>query len=176
MTWQAVDNMRYSMVDEGGPGGASSRGRKQRLAENILAIVSSPSYENVGYSAKAKVITPEKIARVRKALSAWGVTTVVIPDEPSHTYYDIVPSVPTAAALITAAAGELPVYQDGAWVWANVKHARPVIHISTGEFAECAGAYSSVPNGVLGATRCVVGLAPNGKAVVTKTSSTSGSR
>ena len=160
MTWQAVDDMRYSMVDEGGPGGATTRAGKQRQAENILAIVSSPAYDNVGYSAKAKVITPEKIARVRKALTAWGVTTVVIPDEPTLPHYDIVPSDAAAAALITAAVGEQPVHQGGAWVWANVKHSGPAILISTGAFAECVGAGSSRTAGVLAVTRCVVGLMP----------------
>jgi hypothetical protein len=156
MTWQAVDHMDYSMVDEGGPGGATTRGGKQRQAENILAIVSSPAYDNVGYSAKAKVITPEKIARVRKALAAWGVTTVVIPDEPNLPYYDIVPSDPTAAALITAVVGEPPDYQDGAWVWVNVKHSAPAIPISTEAFSECLGAGSSRHASVLAATRCVL--------------------
>jgi hypothetical protein len=161
MTWQALDDMDYSMVDEGGPGGATTRGKKQHQTENVLAIVSSPAYDNVGYSAKAKTITPKKIAQVRKALTAWRVTTVVIPDEPNLPYYDIVPSDPTAAALITAAVGEKPVYQGGAWVWANVKHSGPAIPISTEEFVACVGAGSSRTTGVSAATRCVVDLKPS---------------
>jgi hypothetical protein len=172
MTWQALDDMRYSMVDEGGPGGATTRGGKQRQAENILAIVSSPAYDNVGYSAKAKVITPEKIARVRKALTAWGITTVVIPDESGLPYYDIVPSDPTAAALITAAVGEQPAYRDGAWVWANVRHSGHAILISTGAFTACIDADPSRSAGVLAVARCVVDDRPTKNAAPTDNSGT----
>jgi hypothetical protein len=167
MTWQALDAMGYSMVDEGGPGGATTRGKKQHQAENILAIVSSPTYENVGYSAKAKTITPQKIAQVRKAMTAWGVTTVVIPDELNLPSYDIVPSDPTAAALVTAAVGKQPIYQGGAWVWANVKRSGPAIPLSTQEFVACVGDSPSRNTGVSAATRCVVDLKPSPSAGVT---------
>jgi hypothetical protein len=134
MTWQTLDDMRYAMVDEGGPGGATTRGGKERVAENVLAIVSSA---NTGYSARAKVITPEKIARVQQALTAWKVTTVVIPAEPSLPYYDSVPSVRIAAGLMTAATGQRPIHKDGAWVWTNVDHSGPPILVSATTFAVC---------------------------------------
>ncbi len=158
MTWQALDDMRFSMVDEGGPGGAPMRGGKERKAETILSIISSPAIDNVGYSAEVKIVTPEKIASVRDALAAWGVTTVVIPDALNLPYYDVVPSDAAAAALITAAVGRQPSYQRGAWVWSNVRRVGPTILISAGGFAECVDAGSPHGAGVSAATRCVVGF------------------
>lgn len=151
MTWQALDGMGWSMVDEGGPGGATTRGGKQRQAENLLAIVSSPTYANVGYSPKAKVISSDKIARVRSALEAWKVTTIVIPDEPRLPYYDSIPSVLVASTLMAAATGQQPRYQDGAWVWTNVRQTRHVVPIAGSLYRPCLLAGS-----IQSATACIV--------------------
>ena len=82
-------------------------------------------------------ITPGKIAAVRSVLHEWGVTMVVIPDQPGLVRLAQLASVPAAAALITAATGHRPVYEEGAWVWAAVNHVSPSIVTTTSKFSEC---------------------------------------
>ena len=61
----------------------------------------------------------------RQALHGWGVTKVVVPDQPRLPAYERIRSVTQAAALMTAATGILPVRQADAWVWNGVDRARP---------------------------------------------------
>ena len=122
MTWQAVDDMSFTMVGEGGPGGIQVRAgyanTYHRTAASALADVSSPSKDG-------PAITPSDISAVRQALHFWRVTTVVLPDQPSLPQYDRVGSVPAAAALITAATGHHPIRQADALVWTGVTVHRP---------------------------------------------------
>jgi hypothetical protein len=122
MTWQAVDDMSFTMVGEGGPGGiqvrAGYRNTYLQTAGAALADVSSPSEV-------ATPITRNDISAVRQALHYWRVTTVILPDQPSLPQYDRVSSVPAAAALITAATGHHPIHQAGALVWTGVTVHRP---------------------------------------------------
>jgi hypothetical protein len=122
MTWQAVDNMSFTMVGEGGPGGIQVRtGVKdsyQRLAAAALASVSNPS-------GTGTPITPGDVSALRRSLHAWGVTVVVLPDQPTLPQYDRVSSVAATAALITAATGHHPTHQAGALVWTGVTVHRP---------------------------------------------------
>ena len=119
MTWQAVDHMSFSMVTEGGPGGvllrAGATGSDQLHAATVLASLSSST------DLYATFTTPGIIAMGR-ALHEWGVTMVVLPDQAGLPQYDQVASVSPAVAAITAATGQRPVRQAGAWVWADVDH------------------------------------------------------
>ena len=62
-------------------------------------------------------ITPQNVLSIRHALSEWGVTKVVLPDQADLPIYDEVQIPPLAAAVIIEATGERPTYQSGAWVW-----------------------------------------------------------
>jgi hypothetical protein len=114
MTWQAVDRMRYSMVGGGGPEGVPSRSGIERKGEVIIG--------NATYSQffTAAAYRPGSIASVRRALGEWGVTMVVIPDQPRLPLYDRVTSAQFAVALMTAATGQRPLHQADAWVWSGV--------------------------------------------------------
>jgi hypothetical protein len=152
MTWQVIDGMRYSMVDEGGPGGDSTRAGKEEEGQTAINITSSAAT----FTDPAHLtVTPRTIAAVRGALHGWGVTTVVIPDKPGLPPLERVPSVTTAAALITAATGQLPVYQKGSWVWTEVNHASPSVVTTSSKFAECTRAGSRGTAAVEAATACI---------------------
>jgi hypothetical protein len=117
MTWQAVDGMHYAMVGGGGPGGLLTRAGKERDGQLAITINS--------LSSDRRVETPADIRAVRQALQGWGVTMVVIPDQPGLPAYEQVRSVPSSVALMTAAIGAPPVHQAEAWVWTGVGNAAP---------------------------------------------------
>ncbi len=139
LTWQAVDGMSYSMVGLGGPGGATARAGREREGQAVISSVSS-AYPN------APILTTGDIAEVRQALSGWGVTMVVLPDQPDLPVYERVPSVIATAALMTAATGHPPIQQADAWVWNQVNRG-PAPSLPTGDrLSHCieAGAPSGV--------------------------------
>ena len=155
-TWQAVDGMHYTMVGEGPPAGLDERAGKERAGATVIAAVSTSS--NGQGSAK-----PGDIRAVRMALDDWGVTTVVIPDQPALPAYDQIPSVTYAAAVITAATGELPIHQAGAWVWTGVDEAVTGPPLTSSSVAECAKGVAT--RGVLAvehATSCVLATSAAG--------------
>src|SRR5664280_58565 len=148
--WQAVDRMRYSTVQQVGPANLLVRiGEKERKGAAVIADASAP----FGIS---ETITPADVTAVWQALHEWGVTMVVIPDEPGLPAYERIPSVTVATALVTAATGQPPVHQAGAWVWANVDRSGPPMLASAQQFTECTfglGAHGSAAVGH--ASRCL---------------------
>jgi hypothetical protein len=130
MTWQAVDTMHYSMVGQGGPAGILERVGEEHEAAAVIAGASASSGPNASLAAGG-------ILAVRQALPAWGVTTVVIPDQSTLPFYDRVRSETFAVTLMAAAVGERPVYQADAWVWYGVNHARPSAQPSVARFEAC---------------------------------------
>jgi hypothetical protein len=110
MTWQAVAGMGYSMVGGGGPGDLLARAGKEQSAQAVITEISHT--ENPYFT-----ITPRNVMSVRQALSDWGVTKVVLPDQANLPGYDEVQIAPLAAAVMTEATGERPTHQSGAWVW-----------------------------------------------------------
>jgi hypothetical protein len=87
----------------------------------VISRVSKPR------SGDSQSLKANNIRAVRKALAQWGVTMVVIPDQPNLPIYERIDSVTAAAALITAATGRQPVHQANAWVWTDVEHSVPHI-------------------------------------------------
>ncbi len=120
--WQAVDRMSFSMVGGPGPGAVPARAGGERQALLTLSAASVSAHANA-------TVTTADISAVRRALSAWGVTEVVIPDQPELPLYDRPLSVTTAAALMAAATGQLPHHQAQAWVWKGWHRvgSRPVV-------------------------------------------------
>ncbi len=108
--WQATDRMSFSMVGGPGPGAVPTRAGKERQAEAALTTVSVSADP-------AASLTGAQVEAVRRALGQWGVTQVVIPDQPGLPLYDLPASVTSAAVLITAATGKSPALQASAWVW-----------------------------------------------------------
>ncbi len=151
LTWQAVNTMHYSMVGLGGPGAEINRiPVGTRAGASVVANVSSPL-------APLPLITSEDIASVRRALKEWGVTMVVIPDQPNLPAYDQVHSVTVAAALVAAATGEQPHDQANAWVWTGVERVNPSQLATGASFAACTSRLAPRGrDGVMAATACVV--------------------
>ncbi len=148
--WQAVEGMSYSMVNIGGPAGFVARAGDEQAGAAVLATATQPS--QVGS------LEPKDILSIRKALDGWGVTMVVIPDQPDLPAYDQTPSVVTATALMTAALGEVPTHQAGAWVWRSIRSAHPPANVPGSRIGNCIRAIA--PAGVRAvdrATTCVLG-------------------
>jgi hypothetical protein len=151
LTWQAVNRMHYSMVNGGLPVGLLAYTGKEHNAASLIGGVSI-------FPGLPEYVYTDDLPFVRQALSEWGVTTVVIPDQPSLPAYDRIPSVTLAAALITAATGELPVHQADAWVWTDVEKAPQRALPSGAQFYLCVnGKPSHGVSAVAAATRCVIG-------------------
>lgn len=127
-SWQLAAGMRFAMVNQGGPGGILARAGPERNGQAVLASI---SYR---FGPQPRIV-PENILAVRDALNKWGVTIVVLPDQAGLPEYDDVPSVPTVAAVMTAATGALPVRMDNAWVWSDATGRPAVIPSSSGSNA-----------------------------------------
>ena len=153
LMWQAVDNMQFSVAEGGGPQASFSQEPGEIQGVDVIGDAS------ISYGI-AHPVTPSDILAVRKDLDDWKVTTVVIPDEPGLPFYDQIPSVTVAAALITAATGKPPVHQSDAWVWTGVNHSRSPVPISTEGFSQCtSGVAAHGASAVDQAVDCVRGTA-----------------
>jgi hypothetical protein len=130
MTWQAVDEMAFSMVGQGGPAGVLARAGAERAGQS--AITDATFF----FSPTQAITGPDAVA-TRQALHGWGVTMVVVPDQPRLPAYERIRSVTAAAALMTAATGTLPVQQADAWVWTGVDRARRWQPPSTDDLSRC---------------------------------------
>jgi hypothetical protein len=149
LAWQAVNGMRYSIVGTGGPGSILNRAGKERDGQLVLDYVSDSAY--------FRTIGPGEIAAIRQALDGWGVTMVVIPDQPLLPPYERYTDVTRAAAVITAATGLRPVHHANAWVWTGVDHARQVAALPGGGLSACTeGLAARGVSAVDAATECVL--------------------
>ncbi len=81
--------------------------------------------------------TPANLAAVRDALTTWGVTTVVIPDQPGLPVYEQGRSPTYAVGLMTAAIGIAPAYDHAAWVWSSVPRRTVPLLVSSAAFTAC---------------------------------------
>ena len=130
MAWQAVEGMTFSMVGGGGPGITPSRAGPEAPGFAVLARASLPL-------SPPPMPSAANLDAIRRALAGWGVTTVVIPDQPALPTYDRGRSVPYAVGLFTAVLGRPPRSQADAWVWNDVAHAGPPVPISPSAFVAC---------------------------------------
>jgi hypothetical protein len=150
MTWQAVDGMPYAMVGGGGPNAMTARAGKERAGQVYLGNI---SVDNGG----PEPITLKEIAAVRQALDGWGVTTVVVPDQGGLPVYERVHQVRPIAVLMTAATGQRPIRQAGAWVWTGVQHAGPAVLPSAATLQACsAGPAGGTPASIERSADCVL--------------------
>jgi len=150
MTWQAVDGMSFSMAGQGGPAGVVERAGAERAGQTAIT-------DATFFFSPTQTITAAGAAAVRQALHGWGVTTVVIPDQPRLPAYERIRSVTNAAALMTAATGTRPVHQADAWVWSGVSRAGPWAAPTTATLFRCTAGvgYDGGP-AVDAATACVL--------------------
>ena len=150
MLWQATDNMAYSVVGEGGPGGILQRAGREASGESVIQAAAT---------ARRPKLKPGDIGAVRQALDEWGVTMVVIPDQADLPFYDQMTSVTKPSALITAATGQRPSYRDGVWVWTGVHGVPPTAYPTAAQVSACTkGLASHGSLAVVTATKCVVNV------------------
>lgn len=149
MTWQAVDNMSFAQVSGGGPNSIPERtGKKERAGQSVLGPLSMAS---------TATVTSGQVTATRQALDGWGVTIVVVPDSARLPIYERVYTVRSIVVLMTAATGQKPKRQAGAWVWTNVDHAPSLIPVSSARLSVCrAGPQIDSIASVSGSADCVL--------------------
>jgi len=160
MAWQAVNRMQYSQAGGGGPQGVARRAGPARPGFEVLSALA------FGVGTTQPTGTPSQFAAVRRALAAWGVTTVVIATNPAASTLEQGRDPTYAAAFMTGALGRPPTVQAGAWVWDHVQLAlHPALHLTSGTLASCVRAAEG-PSGRIvadqGVTDCVVRSALGG--------------
>jgi len=148
MAWQAVEGMTFSMVGGGGPGITPSRAGPEAPGFAILSSASVPL-------SPAPMPSAGNLAAIRQALAGWGVTTVVVPDQPALPTYERGRSVSYAVGLFTAALGHAPTWQAQAWVWDNVRQSGPPVVISASRFSVCTGD-TAIGTSVAAVATCVL--------------------
>jgi hypothetical protein len=151
LTWHALTGQDYSTVGTGGLGVGAKHDAGEDQGQNIITKVT------FAYGSTPNV-TSSDIVAVHRALSEWGVTMVVLPDQPELPSYDKVASVTAMAALISAATGASPTHVADAWVWRRVNHDNPRAYPNAAQYARC---MSGLPTRGLIAVRwtttCVLG-------------------
>ena len=156
MAWQTRAGLTFSMVGGGGPGITPSRAGPETPGFMVLSRASV----SLG---PAPAPTAANLDAIRAALAGWGVTTVVVPDQPGLPSYDRGRTVPYAVGLFTAALGRPPVRQSSAWIWTSVAtsvgasvgaSAAPPVSITPAAFSACVQAPGA--SGATAAT-CVLG-------------------
>jgi hypothetical protein len=140
MAWQAVEGMTFSMVGGGGPGITPSRAGPEAPGFDVLARASLPL-------SPPPMPTAANLRAIRLALAGWGVTTVVVPDQPGLATYNRGRNVPYAVGLFTAALGEQPTRQAKAWVWNLAGELAPPVTISSDSFVACTDSAGTASTG-----------------------------
>ncbi len=130
LTWQALGGQRTSIVGSGGLGAGLHHRAGENQGQTVITEVTF-AYGSM------PVVTSSDIAAVHRALSEWGVTMVVLPDQPELPAYDQVASVTAMAGLIAAATGAQPVHVADAWVWRGVDTDVPARFPSATSYARC---------------------------------------
>jgi hypothetical protein len=135
--WQALNGMRYAQAGGGGPEGQAGRAGEARPGFEVLFAASFAVGRPPGP-------TRSNLAAIRRALTIWGVTTIVVPDQEQLPLYERGRSSAYAVALFTAAMGRRPSYRHSAWVWSAVALPGAPIVMSPAAFGHCvAGAPAS---------------------------------
>jgi hypothetical protein len=150
MAWQAIDRMHFAMAGGGGPEGIPSRAGKERpgfvvIGDATLSFGPLPA------------ATPTSVQAVRQALDGWGVTMVVVPNDPNVPAYEHGANLTYALGMFTAALGEKPRYQADAWVWSDVPASPAPAPIDRAAFAACIRPTNLQARSPLAIPDCVLG-------------------
>jgi hypothetical protein len=152
MAWQAIDRMHFAMAGGGGPEGIPSRAGKERpgfvvIGDATLSFGPLPA------------ATAQNVQAVRQALDGWGVTMVVVPNDPNVPAYERGSNLSYALGMFTAALGEKPRYQANAWVWSDVPASPAPAPIDQAAFAACIRPTNLQARSPLDIPDCVLGSA-----------------
>jgi hypothetical protein len=150
LTWHALSGQRYSLVGSGGLGVGAKHDVGEDQGQNIITRVT------FAYGSSPTVNSSDIVA-VHRALAEWGVTMVVLPDQPELPSYDQVASVTAMAALLSAATGAKPAHVADAWVWRQVNHDNPQAYPDAAQYQRCtSGLATSGVVAVHRTTACVL--------------------
>jgi hypothetical protein len=134
--WQAIEGMPYKMAGGGGPTGTVERAGAYKLGFSVLRSASVPIVPPPDLSAA-------NLAAVRRALRAWGVTLVVVPDDHGLPAYQTARGTSYGVAFFTAVLGSVPTRQLGAWVWSDPDRAPPPVATTSRAVVTCGQTGSS---------------------------------
>ncbi len=148
LTWQAVDRMSYSTVEGAGPGEVVQRAGNERQAYVALSNASFLLDPSTAYQ-------PSTASAVRDALLAWKVTRVVIPDQKDLPLYERGFNTSYTVGLMTAALGQRPQMQAGAWVWEPAR-ATTQVDIAPAALRACVGSANFHPGPPESVPDCVL--------------------
>ena len=153
--WQAVDAMAWAQASGGGPQGQPFRAGPARPGFEVLSAASLP----LGPAPRP---TPSVLAAVRQALRVWGVTTVVVPDQPGLPPYEQGRGGAYASGFFTAVLGGLPDHVDDAWVWDAVPGAPPALPVTAAAFDRCTTDTAASSLDRLSVPRCIMAAGSSG--------------
>ena len=144
LAWQVVPGFRFAMAGGDGPGSDPSKAGLHRRAQEALMAVSG--------TFPATRLDESSVPAGARALVDWRVTRVVLPVDRGLPAYDRATQPGAAAALITAATGQLPSVESEALVW-SIDPKDPTGPHHLGRLGRC-----TVPRGrsPLDAARCAL--------------------
>jgi hypothetical protein len=147
--WQAVNRMRYAQAGGGGPEGQVGRAGEASTGFAVLLQASLPL-------GPPPLPSRTNLAAIRHAIEAWGVTTIVIPDQPNLPAYTQGRRPAYAVGLLTAAMGRPPVFDHSAWVWSDVASKGSPISLNERAFNACLTSATSSSASHLAVPTCIV--------------------
>jgi hypothetical protein len=147
--WQAVNRMRYAQAGGGGPEGQVGRAGEASAGFAVLLQASLPL-------GPAPLPSRTNLAAIRHAIEAWGVTTIVIPDQPNLPAYTQGRRPAYAVGLLTAAMGRPPVFDHSAWVWSDVASKGAPISLDQRAFSACVTSATTSSTARLAVPTCIV--------------------
>jgi len=147
--WQAVDSLDFALIGGSGPGSIPGRAGPERAGQEV---VGEATFSLDGPPQP----TPANVDDVRRALTGWGVTLIVVPDPSSLPRYGRGTDPAAAIGLFTLAVGRSPRFYDDAWVWSDVGSLGPPLTIPAGEFAGCTAPQRLLSPSPLAIPECVL--------------------
>jgi hypothetical protein len=130
--WQAIDGMRYQMAGGGGPAGTVVHAGAEKAGFSVLRAASLTLVP-------APTLSADNLTAVRRAMGAWGVTKVVVPNSQNLPAYQQARGTTYGVAFFSAVLGSAPSHQDGAWVWSLKGAMDPPVPLPASELASCLG-------------------------------------
>jgi hypothetical protein len=88
------------------------------------------------------------------------VTGVVLPNPQGLPPYDRAYAVRSIVVLVTAATGQAPSYQSGAWVWTGTDRAGPARQPSSEQLAACSAGTANGPEASIEASAACILASP----------------
>ncbi len=144
LVWQAAAGMHFKIVGGWallpGSNGRADPGLESGPAQSALRGLSLPGQ-------KTPLASPGLVSTVTRAISRWGVSTVVVTDRGESPLY--------ALGFFTAALGRAPVLQGRLWVWYHVRNHPAPYGASARTVLDCANEGASHANDPMYVPHCV---------------------